>query len=200
MDDALPAALAIDLDGSFERLVREHQDRLYSIALRILGDGRDAEEVAQDAFVRAYRALATWEPGRIRELELRAWLATIAVNLCRNRLRRKALPQVPIDRDDGDHGPAVARTLRSVDPLEVPHAAAARRETADHWAQLLAELPARLRVPVVLRHVDGMSYLEMAATLGRPEGTLKAQVHRGLVQLRTAAEHRGDLDREELTA
>ena len=87
----LTAALARDLDGTFERMVLSQQDRLYSIALRMLGDPRDAEEIAQDAFVRAYRALAGYEADRIRDLQLRAWLATIVLNLCRNRVRRHGL-------------------------------------------------------------------------------------------------------------
>ncbi len=88
-DEPLIAALADDLDGSFEALVLAHQDRLYSIALRMLGDPRDAEEAAQDAFVRAYRALAGYDAARIRELRLRPWLATIVLNLCRSRLTRR---------------------------------------------------------------------------------------------------------------
>ena len=91
-DSALLAALADDLDGSFEALVLAHQDRLYSIALRMLGDGRDAEEAAQDALVRAYRALSGYDPVRIRELRLRPWLATIVLNLCRSRLARRPAP------------------------------------------------------------------------------------------------------------
>src|SRR5512147_867998 len=89
-DSTLMTALASDLDGSFEALVLAHQDRLYSIALRLLGDRRDAEEAAQDAFVRAYRALATYESERILDLRLRPWLATIVLNLCRSRLARRA--------------------------------------------------------------------------------------------------------------
>ena len=70
-DDALIAGLTTDLDGTFEALVLAHQDRLYSIALRMLGDPADAEEAAQDAFVRAYRALAGYDTTRIRDLRLR---------------------------------------------------------------------------------------------------------------------------------
>ena len=62
-DSPLAAALADDLDGSFEALVLAHQDRLYSIALRVLGDPGDAEEAAQDALVRAYRAMAGYDAG-----------------------------------------------------------------------------------------------------------------------------------------
>ena len=78
-DEPLIAALADDLDASFEGLVLAHQDRVYSIALRMLGDPRDAEEAAQDALVRAYRALAGYDAARIRELRLRPWLATIVL-------------------------------------------------------------------------------------------------------------------------
>src|SRR4029077_6367538 len=85
-------AMVRDLDASFEALVLAHQDRIYSIALRMLGDPRDAEEAAQDAFVRAYRALGTYDAARIRELRLRAWLATIVLNLCRSRLARRRAP------------------------------------------------------------------------------------------------------------
>src|SRR6266436_646153 len=89
-DSTLIDALARDLDGSFEALVIAHQDRLYSIALRMLRDPRDAQEAAQDALVRAYRALAGYEPERILDLRLRPWLATIVLNLCRSRAARRA--------------------------------------------------------------------------------------------------------------
>lgn len=191
MDDLLDR-LATDLDGAFDALLVAHQDRLHSIALRLTGDRSDAEEVAQDAFVRAYRALATYEPERIRTLEVRAWLATIVVNLCRNRARRRRPATVSID------GPAVngrddtgvaARTggldLRD-DAMREPDAMAQRRAGAEEWARLLLELPPRYREAVVLRHVDGLGYEEMASALGQPVGTLKARVHRGLALLRAA--------------
>ena len=202
MDDTLPAALATDLDAAFERLVRSHQDRLYTIALRLLGDPRDAEEVAQDAFVRAHRAIAGYPPERTRELRLRPWLATIVVNLCRNRVRRHQPSLVPIDPPDAAEAGAasLAGALRTLDPRDSPHDTAVRREGARHWAALLATLPDRYRTPVVLRHVDGLSYDEMATVLGRPEGTIKAQVHRGLAQLRAAAEEAARGELEEMTA
>ena len=94
MDEpTLLAALADDLDLAFEGLVRARQDRLFSIALRMLGDRAEAEDAAQDAFIRAYRALAEWQPTRIRELHLDAWLATIVVNVARTRSRRRGRPR-----------------------------------------------------------------------------------------------------------
>ncbi len=193
MDDIeLADRLAADLDAAFEQLVRGHADRLYGVALRLISDAADAEEVAQDAFVRAYRALATYEPDRVRSLRLRPWLAAIVVNLARNRRRRAADRQRPLSLDlaaDGVHPRAPAS--------EVPEAAALRRSERERWADALACLPDRYRVPLVLRHVDDLSYGEMADALGRPEGTLRAQVHRGLALLRAAWEA---ADREELNA
>jgi RNA polymerase sigma factor (sigma-70 family) len=177
--------LADNLDAAFPTLVDDHQDRLFTIAVRVLGNRNDAEEAAQDALVRAYRALAGYPPERIRDLRLRAWLATIVLNVCRNRtrVRRVATTELAFE-------PAAEP---ATDPFATSHA-------RDVWAALLASLPPAQRVAIVLRHVDGMSYAEMADALGRPEGTLKAQVHRGLAALRTAfiaAERR---EREEMTA
>lgn len=182
-------ALAADLDGSFEVLVRAHQDRVFSIALRLLGDRSDAEDVTQDALVRAYRALGGWDDERIRTLRLGAWLATITVNLVRSRRRRPAGgPRVEplVFLDELDHaGPDVAPS---------PHDQAVRHEAAEAWATRILALPERYRAPVVLRHVDGLGYDEIAEALGRPEGTVKAQVHRGLGLLRAV------LDAEARTA
>jgi RNA polymerase sigma-70 factor (ECF subfamily) len=181
-DDRLRDELAVDLEDAFVRLVDAHADRLYTIALRMLGDPRDAEEAAQDALVRAYRALAGYDAARIRDLRLRPWLATIVLNLCRSRGARRAR-----------RGPAPA----SVDALTAagvefaaadsagPAALAERRAARERWAGWLAELPPAYRAAVVLRHVDGLSYPEVAEALGRPEGTVKAQVHRGIRLLRT---------------
>jgi RNA polymerase sigma-70 factor (ECF subfamily) len=198
-DEALARRLAHDLDGSFEALVLAHQDRLYTIAHRFLGNRHDAEEVTQDALVRAYRAMAGYEAGRIRALQLRPWLATIALNLCRNRLARSqgARGTLSLDRESVDGNPLPEP---AADPSAGPAAALDRREAQRRWAALVVQLPPAYRAPVVLRHVDGLSYPELAIALDRPEGTVKAQVHRGLALLRTAFEAAERLEREEMTA
>jgi RNA polymerase sigma-70 factor (ECF subfamily) len=196
-DSQLIDALASDLDGSFEALVLAHQDRIYSIALRMLGDPRDAEEAAQDSFVRAYRALGGYDPTRIRELRLRAWLATIVLNLCRSRIgRRVAAGQRPLSLDAAPPGQMEPVAEEAFGPA----AHALRVDAASRWAGLLLTLPPAYRSAVVLRHVDGLSYPEVAAALDRPEGTVKAQVHRGLALLRTAFEAAEGIERQEMTA
>ncbi|MEX1170763.1 MAG: RNA polymerase sigma factor [Chloroflexota bacterium] len=196
-DNQLIEAASRDLDGTFEALVVAHQDRLYSIALRMLGDRRDAEEAAQDALVRAYRAMAGYPADRILELRLRPWLATIVLNLCRSRIARRAAagrPALSLDATEPGTMEPVA------DARSGPAATVARRAVGRAWADLLLTLPPAYRSAVVLRHVDGLSYPELATALDRPEGTVKAQVHRGLAMLRTVIESAERREREELTA
>ena len=196
-DSLLIAALAEDLDGSFEALVRAHQDRCFSIALRMLGDPGDAEEATQDAFVRAYRALGGYGPSRIVELRLRPWLATIVVNVCRSRLtRRPSVARGTLSLDVALPSDLEPRTAEARGPVATVEARSAVRE----WAALLMTLSPAYRSAVVLRHVDGLSYPELAMVLDRPEGTVKAQVHRGLALLRTAFEAAERREREEMTA
>jgi RNA polymerase sigma-70 factor (ECF subfamily) len=183
-DAALANGLARDLEAAFPVLVANHQDRLYTIALRLLGDRRDAEEVAQDALVRAFRAMRGYPRERVAALRLRPWLASITVNLARNRRRRLDDRQPPTSLE-----PLVAAGFDlPADGRSAPVAAAVRRETKRELAAALLVLSPAVRAAIVLRHVDGLSVAETAEALGRPEGTIKAQVHRGLRELRAFLE------------
>jgi RNA polymerase sigma factor (sigma-70 family) len=184
-DAALATRLSRDLDGAYPALVDGHADRLFTIALRLLGDRRDAEEVAQDALVRAYRAMGSYPRERVAALKLRPWLASIAVNLARNRRRRLDDRRPPSQLEplmDAGFDP------EATDRGSAPGATADRRETQRELVEALLGLNATVRAAVVLRHVDGLSLAETAEALGRPEGTIKAQVHRGLRELRAILE------------
>jgi RNA polymerase sigma-70 factor, ECF subfamily len=182
----LTARLAVDLDGAFETLVRAQSDRLYAIALRLTGSPADAEDLVQDALVRAYRALGGWEAARIRDVALRPWLASIVVNLARNRARARAVRPATTSLADELTHPRLAEPAGREG--ETPHGRLDRREAREAWAARLLALPERYRGPLVLRCVDGLSYDETADVLNRPTGTVKAQVHRGLALLRAALE------------
>jgi RNA polymerase sigma-70 factor (ECF subfamily) len=183
-DAALAAALAEDLDGSFERAVRHFQDRLFTFALRLTGSREDAEEVAQDAFVRAYRALQRYPAERVRAMALKAWLYQITLNVARNRLRRKRRPTVSLDDGDG-RGAHVAREAHD-DPGNRPDARfEVKRQRAD-IASLVAKLPERYRSPLILRYVEGLKLEEVATILKQPVGTTKSNVHRAINALREA--------------
>ena len=123
------------------RSSRRMRTGCFAIALRVLGDPHDAEEVAQDALVRAYRALAGYGPDRIRELRLRPWLATIVANLCRNRLRRRPPAQLRCS----------SRSSRRVSsrppPGADPAALADRRAEQERLAAAVLGLPDRYRRP-----------------------------------------------------
>ena len=167
------------IDRAFERLVRDHQDRVFALGLALTGNRHDAEDVAQDTFIRAYKALGTYSPERIRDLKQKAWLHQIALNVVRNRVRgiRPRLVELNGSEPDSATGP-------EEDVL--------RRSEIDELAARVACLPAKYREAVVLRHVQDLSYAEVAETLGQPVGTVKANVHRGLKILR--GENHGDRD------
>ena len=192
-DAVLRERLAEDLDGSFEDLVRTYQDRLYSYALRLTGKREDAEEVAQDAFVRAYRALATYPAERIAGLALRPWLYRITLNLARNRFRGKKLKTVSLDHPVSSGSDTLWEPAD--DPKERPDVRyEGARQRAD-IASLVAGLPERYRAPLVLRYVEGLRLEEVSKVLAQPLGTTKSNVHRGVNALREAlsASRRGEV-------
>lgn len=178
--DPLAVRLARDLDGTFEAVVVTHADLVYGLALRSTRDPAAAEDLAQDAFVRAYRALAGYPPERVRGLHLRPWLTRLTINLAHNRARdRLARPaQAPLDDAHLDVADEAAR----------PEEAVLRRESAAAWRARLAALPRHYGLAVELRHVHGLSYAEMAEALQRPINTVKVHVHRGVALLRAAYE------------
>jgi RNA polymerase sigma-70 factor (ECF subfamily) len=180
-EDPLCSRLAADLEGSFEEMVVLYQDRLYAFALRLTGSSRDAEEIAQDAFVRAYRALRGYSAERVRELALKAWLYRITLNVARNRSRGKKLAAVSLDQEsDG------AVFDLPDDGSVQPEVLSERADERERLARLVASLPERYRAAVVLRYVTELSYADAAEVLKQPVGTVKANVHRGILQLRAA--------------
>lgn len=170
----LAERLASDLDGAFEMLVLELQGPVYRFAYRWCGNPEDAEEIAQDAFVRAYQALQAYEPERIATLNLTPWLLTITINLARNRFRKKRLPITDLDTVDEP----------SAGANEQPEWISERNELSDRLADALLGLPPRFRAAVILRHVIGLGYDEIGRTLDQPAGTVKSNVHRGIRLLR----------------
>jgi RNA polymerase sigma factor (sigma-70 family) len=155
----------------FEQMVREHQHRVFAVGFALTGNRHDAEEVAQDTFLRAYRALATYPPERIRQLKQRPWLHRIAVNVVRNRARGAKPKPAELNGSESDNSPG-------------PESRAIQHAEMDDLACRLAGLPPRYREAVVLRHVHEMTYEEVAEALDQPIGTVKSNVHRGLKLLR----------------
>jgi RNA polymerase sigma-70 factor, ECF subfamily len=183
-DERLCTALVANLESGFEALVLAYQHRLYGFALRLSGNAEDAEEIAQDAFVRAYRALSTYTPPQTATLRLRPWLFQIALNVFRNRIRGATKPPHQVPLDTSGEGDLVDRFIACAG--DQPEQAVVNSEGERLLTQLISALPEHFRIAIVLRHIEGLSYSEMAALLGQPAGTLKAHVHRGVKQLRVA--------------
>lgn len=179
--ELLAHCAADDLDCAFEGIVRAYQDRIVTFLTRSLGDVQRAEEIAQDVFVRAYRALQTYDRPRIRSLRLRSWLYAISVNLLRNALRGKRLRLVGLEREDGTPRPIADRAASPE-----THA-----EQAEEWGRVrdaIGQLSPKLRGAFVLRYVEELSYDEIAEALSQPVGTVKSSAHRGLLALRAQLE------------
>ncbi|MDH3306359.1 MAG: RNA polymerase sigma factor [Acidimicrobiia bacterium] len=165
--------LATNLDGAYPAFVAAVQHRLYGGILRLVGNPERAADAAQDTLVRAYRALDEYPPERIRALRLEGWLWTIALNVVRNEARsRRRRPVVVTDRLPDD--PAGGRG---------PEQSAIDAETSAVLLGALGALPIPMRESVVLRHVLGLTYPEIAESTGRPLGTVKSDVRRGLARL-----------------
>jgi RNA polymerase sigma-70 factor (ECF subfamily) len=167
---------------AFERLVLQHQDQIYSLALRLLGDREAAEDVAQEAFCRALQGLR----GFRKEASFYTWLSKITVNLCRSEQRRNRVRKSTRlfswlgrrGRPDASGEPPVP----SRQPL--PEDVVTGEERHDAVRQAVASLERDLRQVVVLRDIEGYSYEDVAHLLDIPIGTVRSRLHRARGLLR----------------
>jgi len=161
--------MASDLDAAFPAVVEQMGTRLYWGLRRISGDHQEAEDLTQETFIRAYNALETYNATRIREMKLESWLWTIALNLGRNHLRDRSRRPTWVELEDrGTEDPEIA--------------------DGRSWDRRLGCLNQHQRTAVVLRHVMGMGIPDITEATGRPAGTVKADIHRGLAKLREVME------------
>ncbi len=176
-DEHLVRALVHDLDAGFIRLFEVYRDMVFSAALRICGRWADAEDLTAESFLRAYRALTEYRRCRILALRPKSWLLTITLNVWRNQWRDAARRPACAPLDETVHAEAAA------DPVP------AELEPDGELGTLLATLPDNQRAAVVLRHVVDLPVAEIATILGRPEGTVKSDISRGLRRLRGLCPH-----------
>jgi RNA polymerase sigma-70 factor (ECF subfamily) len=170
-DRALLAAHVAGDAAAFTALVRRHQDRLWAVALRTLGDREEASDALQDALISAYRAAGTYRG----DARVTTWLHRVVVNACLDRVRRRqARPTVAMPEDGGPIDPR--------DPL-------ADRETAIEIEAALAALPEDQRAALVLVDVHGMPVEDVAHVLGIPVGTVKSRCSRGRARLAVSLGH-----------
>jgi len=164
---------------AFEDLVRKHQDRVYNLAYRLTDDADEAEDVTQEAFLRAFRNLESFEGGS----SFYTWIYRITINVAISRRRHDAVRPKPASLGGQENGRPVAREdPASPDPSE----AAQREEVRQIVGRAIAQLDAEHRVLVVLRDIEGRDYGEIAEVLDCPLGTVKSRLHRARCLLRDA--------------
>jgi RNA polymerase sigma-70 factor (ECF subfamily) len=160
---------------AFGQLVRAYERPVYNLTYRMLGDPAEAEDAAQETFLRAFSKLATYQPER----KFVNWLLSIASHHCIDRLRRKSrAPQLSLD------GPMPPQWLTSDAPR--PEQVVDKKQRREQVRQVLETLPADYRAAVVLRYWYGLSYRQIATTMDTTESAIKSRLHRAR---RMMAEH-----------
>jgi len=174
-------ALAGDT-AAFSNLVEAYQKPVYNLAYRMLGNSVEAEDAAQEAFIRAYTRLDTYDPSR----RFSSWMLSIASHYCIDVLRRRRMTLLSIE----ELPPMVDVSMpRSAHPEHV----VARGQVADQVQQLLGTLPEHYRTPIILRYWYDMSYREIAETMGVTESTIKTRLHRARARLAECAQQGRDV-------
>jgi len=161
--------------AAFEELVTTYQHRVFGVALRMLGSSAEAQDVAQEAFLRAYRGLGEFRG----DAKISTWLYAITSRLCFNRLASAERRLVRPDEE---------ALLRLSDPGRRPDAALERSELEAALARAIAELPEERRIVVVLRDVEGLAYEEIAQVLELELGTVRSRLHRARAELKEKLE------------
>lgn len=161
---------------SWDEVVRLHSARVYRLAYRLTGNKHDAEDLTHDVFVRVFRSLANYTPGTFE-----GWLHRITTNLFLDRVRRAQRIRFDALPDDSERIPGRERTPEQV--FEDTH-------FDDDVQAALDDLPPDFRAAVVLCDIEGLSYEEIASTLGVKLGTVRSRIHRGRAQLRRSLPHR----------
>jgi RNA polymerase sigma-70 factor, ECF subfamily len=165
LDAALKSDIPRTVDDSFDRVVCQRGDQVLRVAYRILGNWMDAEDAAQEVFVRLHRHGLRFP----NDAAMGGWLYRVTVNFCLDRLRS-------------------SQTLLKLPELRCQElsaeASAIREEQKQNLMAALGTLPAKERAAVVLREIEGLSTAEVAKILGSTEGTVRSQVAKAIAHLR----------------
>jgi RNA polymerase sigma-70 factor (ECF subfamily) len=159
--------------AAYDLLVLKYQHKVVKLVMRYTRNPADAEDVAQEAFIKAYRAL----PGFRGDSAFYTWLYRIAINTAKNALvSAKRRPQpLPLEPVDGEDGPDLLNKLRDPD---TPEGLALTEEIRTTVTAAIESLPEDLRTAIVLRELDGLSYEEIAAAMDCPIGTVRSRIFR----------------------
>lgn len=180
LDNVAPSVNPADVEPwvppTWDEIVRTHSPRVYRLAYRLTGNPHDAEDLTHEVFLRVFRSLSSYTPGTFE-----GWLHRITTNLFLDLVRRRARVRFEALPDNPD---------RIVGREKSPAQAYEDTQLDGDVQAALDGLPADFRAAVVLCDIEGLSYEEIAATLGIKLGTVRSRIHRGRAQLRAALAHR----------
>ena len=176
--------LQVGSDEAFETLISLYQAPIYNVAYRILGDASEASDAVQETFMKVFKGIKTFRG----ESGLKTWIYRIAISESLNRQRwwKRWRHHAPISVDDTS--PNGARWVEVRDPRPTPESACAQMEMEREVQRALNGLSFEHRVAVVLRDIEGLSYEEIAETLGLSLGTVKSRLWRARSEMKTKLE------------
>jgi len=175
-DEELVAYVRQGDQAAFEVLVRRHERMVFNIAWRMLRNREDAEDAAQEAFLRALRSIDTFRG----QASFSSWLYRITVNYCLTDLESIRTRQRLVQLDDESDGTDTGRPEADISPEEV----ATRLDLAERIRVLVADLPPKYRAVITLYYLEDRSYSRVAEILNIPLGSVKVQLHRAKSLLR----------------
>ena len=163
---------------AFSRLIDNYKSMVYNLAYRMSNNPHEAEDISQEAFLRAYQSLAHFNPS----FKFSTWLYQITLNIVRDKYKKKEINYVsldtPVETDDSEFYPQPA------DLTNNPEKIISQRENLQVIQQAIYSLPLKYREVLVLRHLQDLSYIEIANILKLPAGTVKIRLYRAREQLR----------------
>jgi RNA polymerase sigma-70 factor (ECF subfamily) len=167
--------------SAFDLIVHKHKVPLINFAYRFIGDRYTAEDLVQETFVRVYKNIKRY---REDAASFRTWMYRIAANLCKNELRNRStrsriLVNSAIGAQSGGD-----RMEEALDDSMGPDLQLEERELQRVLAQTISRLPEKLRISIILRDIEGMTYEEISRVINRPIGTVKSRINRARLMLK----------------
>src|SRR5580658_8161144 len=172
-------------EKAFNDLVKAYERRVFALLVRMIGNSAEAEELAQDVFVQVFKAIGTFRG----ESKLSTWIYRIAINICKNRTKYLKVRHTN-EQDEllEERVPMGDAPRSNVAQIERPDEMFAGKQVERIVQQAILELEPSFRECLVLRDVEDLSYEEIGAITGLPEGTVKSRIHRARAQLKELVE------------
>ncbi len=189
LDDELMQRFQKGDEEAFNLIVRRHQQALINFIARFTGDKDNAEDLAQETFIRMFKAANRYKPGRA---QFKTWMYFIAKNLCKNEIRNRGrrdryrVDNIITEGNSNNNNEDEIDLIVSA-PADIalqPEVALERKELNNVIQDAIAELPEQYRFPLILRDIQGFSYDEISKILELRNGTTKSRINRARVMLK----------------